>query len=66
LNYTIAAEANKDWAATLGIMNVPATLVNSPFKPFPRFNVGEGVASFGKNQADDNVDNGLRVNDSVS
>ena len=66
LNYTVAAEANTDWAAQLGLTGTAATLVNSPFKPFPRFNVGEGVAGFGKNQADDNVDNGIRVNDSVA
>jgi len=66
LNFTVAAEAGTDWASKLGIPNTPATLVNSKFKPFPRFNVGEGVASFGKAQADDNVDNGLRFNDSVS
>lgn len=66
LNYTVAAEAKTDWANKLGIKNAPSTLVGSPFKPFPRFNIGEGVAPFGKNQADDNVDNGLRLNDSVS
>jgi len=66
LNYTIASEAKKDWASQLGITGTGATLVNSPFKPFPRFILNEGIPNIGKNQADDNVDNGLRLNDSVS
>lgn len=57
INGSIQASTNINYAPTLGIPNV--------FFGFPAINVGSYV-SLSRNQKDDNVDNGIRVNDSVS
>ncbi len=57
INGSEEAAANTNFGPQLGIPNVLAG--------FPRINVG-GYVSLSRNQNDDNVDNGIRVNDSVS
>ena len=47
-----------DYPAQLGIGNLPSKLL-------PHFQVG-GYSDLGRNQDDDNVDNGIRVDDSVN
>lgn len=51
------AYSKTDYGKQLGIPNV--------FRGFPRMNV-DGYVSLSRNQDDDNIDNGLRFNDSVS
>jgi Carboxypeptidase regulatory-like domain len=60
INFTAAANGKTNWAKQLGIGNV-----NSTIFPVIRANA-EGIPQLGKAQADANVDNGLRLNDSVN
>jgi hypothetical protein len=51
-----------NWAQKLGISGTPA--VNGG-TPFPQIAVGEGIVQIGDNVVGDNIDNGLRFNDSL-
>lgn len=57
INGSIAANTGINFAKQIGIGNIQTG--------FPRINVG-GYVSLSRNQFDDNVDNGVRFNDSVS
>lgn len=59
---TLAAAGNFSWASKLGIRNI----TNVVGHQFPNVNVGEGVPRLGIGNNDDNIDNGERLNDSVS
>jgi hypothetical protein len=60
INFAQAIHANKNWVGSLGIGNIVS-------KNFPEIVVGETIVRLGNpNQNDDNVDNGLRFNDSVN
>ncbi|HLH03064.1 MAG TPA: TonB-dependent receptor [Bryobacteraceae bacterium] len=62
-NYTPGAlqaiSGNFNWAAKLGIGGISGI-------EFPIVGIGEGVPQLGRANADDNVDNGERLNDTVS
>jgi hypothetical protein len=59
-NFVFAALQGVDYAAKLGIGNIN-------YKNFPQIDANaEGIPNLGKAQADDNIDNGLRFDDSVS
>ena len=62
-NYTTGAlqakAGNFSWNSKLGIANAPG--IN-----FPIVNIGEGIPALGRANADDNVDNGERLNDYVT
>ncbi|HMH14271.1 MAG TPA: TonB-dependent receptor [Edaphobacter sp.] len=57
INGSIAANTGINYASQLGIGNITTG--------FPRINA-DGYVSLSRNQNDDNIDNGVRVNDSVS
>jgi hypothetical protein len=57
INGSIAANTGINYASQLGIGNISAG--------FPRINL-DSYVSLSRNQNDDNIDNGIRVNDSVS
>lgn len=63
LNYTDGAllgiAQNIDWDAKLGIKGASGN-------NFPNFTFGEGIRSIGRGNDDDEIDNGVRINDSVS
>jgi len=56
INGSFAAVSGINYAALLGIANIPSGL--------PRINT-DGYTSLSRNQSDDNIDNGIRVNDSI-
>ncbi len=62
-NYTTGAvealSGNFNWAAKLGIAGISGT-------EFPIVNMGEGVPAIGRANNDDNVDNGERLNDTIT
>lgn len=57
INSSVAARTGIDFAKQLGIGNIQTG--------FPRINV-DGYIPLSKNQSNDSIDNGVRVNDSVS
>ena len=57
INGSFESQSGVNYAAQLGIANIPTG--------FPRINVS-GVDSLSRNQNDDNIDNGIRINDAVS
>ena len=59
INYALAVTDNKDYPALLGIGNLSA-------KTFPSLSFGEGLNSIGFANNDDLIENGARLEDSVS
>ena len=57
INGSIQSQSGINYAAQYGIANIPTGL--------PLFNIG-GYNSLSRNQNDDEIDNGIRVNDSVN
>jgi hypothetical protein len=62
-NYTDSAllgnAGNIDWDAKLGIKGASGT-------NFPNFTFGEGIRNIGRGNNDNEIDNGMRINDSLS
>ena len=55
------AQSGTNWDSTLGIANTP-----QPGTTFPVINIGGGITSLGSPNFDDNADNALILDDSVS
>jgi Carboxypeptidase regulatory-like domain len=57
-NFTVAALGNTNYSSQLGIGNIDST-------NFPIITVGESIVNLSNGHNGDNIDNGIRLNDSV-